>query len=643
MPWIRATWKVALLEADLLRRFPRLRWSVLGIVLIPAFYAWIYLVSVWDPVSRTAALPAALVNLDQGTTVQGHAVNLGRDLAASLAARQSFGFYAEVDADAARKQVRKGKALFALIIPPDFSARAMGAAEAGSAKVVVFTSEGNNYTGAGFARRFGAELGHQLNETLNEKRWATVLGATAQSADKLAQLREGLAGLQKGAQQLREGLVRAGQGGKQLGQGTQQYATAVSALSDGVKQLAAGARQLEAARPPAAELAPLRSGGFQLVNGQQDLHKALQQLEAGAKRLVEGLGQLKGETEDIPFVGERIATAAAQLGDGANQLLRGLDAASTAQGQLLAGTQQYSKGVDKLADGVSAFGQGAAALAGKFPAEARLAELQAGGRRLVDASTQLRDGLQPLQAGIGQLALGLDTLAEALPKDVRGPAGTARGLATSVEPQFEIDAPVKTNGMGFAPNFIPVALWLGAVMTAFVFLLRRLPDAALGLPRVPLLLGKLLPLACINLAQAGVVLAMCAFVLELQAIHFMGLALVMAASSLTFMLLILALVRCFGDTGKAVALILLIVQLSAAGGMLPVELTSDFFRQVSPWLPFTWSVHGVRASAFGAFGDEWDRALLVLLAFSALFFWLAAWIGRWKFVPAHEHRPAMDV
>jgi putative membrane protein len=117
----------------------------------------------------------------------------------------------------------------------------------------------------------------------------------------------------------------------------------------------------------------------------------------------------------------------------------------------------------------------------------------------------------------------------------------------------------------------------------------------------------------------------------------------MACSAITFMLLILLLVRLLGDAGKGAALVLLIVQLSAAGGVMPIELTNDFYATISPWLPFTWSVKAVRASAFGAFGDEWGAALSVLLVFTAVFTLLLLVVGRWRFVPDEEHRPAMDV
>lgn len=643
MRLLRSAYAVARLEAGLFRAYPKLRLSVLGIVLIPALYAYIYLSSVWDPVSRTGQLAAAVVDLDRGAQANGQPVNLGAELARTLKQRRIFGFYDEADAEHAKREVRAGRALFALIIPPDFSANAVSAAAPGAGRLVVYASEGNNYAGAGFAKRFAIDLGHQINETLNEKRWTAVLGATSASADGLTRLRQGIAALQGGAQQLEAGSAQAHAGSARLAAGAGRLAGGMAALADGVNQLAAGARTLEGRRPAAADLQALKAGAQQLAAGHDTLRHGLGQLEDGARRLAQGAGQLHDQTEDLPFVGERIGGAAGQLQAGAVRLQEGLRAAGDGTAQLAAGSQGLREGVERLADGFAAYGFGVATLAAKFPPEARLDELNRGAHALADAGGQLDGGLQRLHAGAGQLARGLDTLASALPREVPGLPGTPQGLATSVAPQVEIDAPVINNGLGFAPNFIPVALWLGAVMAAFVFHLRRLPEAARGHGPVALLLGKMGVLGSINLAQAAVVLAMCAFLLGLHPAHVAGLALTMAVSALTFMLILLGLVRAFGDTGKALALILLILQLSSAGGLMPIELTNDFFRAVSPWLPFTWAVKAVRASAFGAFGSEWGSALGVLALFGAGAFVVATFVGRWKFVPPQEHRPAMDM
>lgn len=643
MKLIKNALQVARLEAALFRHYPKLRLSVLGIMVIPALYAFIYLMSVWDPASRTAQLPALVVNLDRGAEVRGQAVHLGADLATSLVKKHAFGFREAADAALARRDVREGRVLFALIIPPDFSAQAMGAAAAGAGKLQVFASEGNNYAGAGFARRFAVEVGHQLNETLNEKRWEAVLGVAAGSADGLARLRQGVAQLQAGAAALDAGLGQAQAGAARLGTGVGQLSDGVVQLGDGVKQLGAGARTLDSKKPAAADLQPLKSGALQLVDGHAALQKGLLQLEAGAGKLVDGAGQLKDQSKGIPLVGAKVAAGAGQLADGASQLREGLRSAAEAEGKLGAGAQGLSKGVDQLADGFVAYGAGVSVLASKFPPDTRLDELAAGSQAAAGATRELDSGLARLKAGAAQLRAGLVTLGSALPAGVPGPEGTARGLAASVEPEIQIDAPVANQGQGMAPNFIPVALWLGAVMTAFIFHLRRLPEAASGHGRATLLLGKMGILGSINVAQAALVLLMSAWVLGMQPIHLAGLALTMVLASLTFMLIILTLVRAFGDAGKAVALILLILQLSSAGGVMPVELTNSFFRTISPWLPFTWAVKAVRSSTFGAFGSEWASALGVLALFGLGAFTLCLFIGRWKFVPPQEHRPAMDI
>lgn len=643
MRWLRETLEVIRQEASLFRRFPKLRLSVIGITIIPALYAWIYLTSIWDPASRTENLPVAIVNLDRGTEINGQPFNIGSDLVRTLRETRGFGFYELSDDARARDDVRSGRALFALIVPAPFSAEAMSASSPGAGKLIVFASEGNNYVGAGFARRFADQLGHQLNETLNEKRWAAVLGSTASASGQLQRLHDGVDQLRAGAVALHNGLAKAQSGGHELAGGANRYAEGVQALTGGVQQLGAGLRMLDAKSPTPTELKHLRDGARQLVDGQADMAKGIAQLEDGAQRLLQGARQMHDQAQDIPLVGGKVAAGAEELSSGAAQLSQGLDAAGQAQTKLVAGSAGLANGAAQLSEGFGAYAGAVSTIVGKLPSDTQLHELANGGQTLVKSTGRLDGGLGQLKAGAGQLVVGLDTLGSALPASAPSLNGTAKGLATSVAPVVEIDAPVLNNGMGLAPNFIPVALWIGAVMTAFIFHLRRLPESTSGYSRVACLAGKLGLLGSINLAQAACVLLMVWLALGLQPAHVAGLALTMGMSSLAFMLVILLLVRAFGDAGKAVSLILMILQLSSAGGVIPTELTSDFYRAISPWLPFTWSVQGVRASAFDAFGGDWTQALGVLALFAGGAFTLALFVGNWKYVSPEEHRPAMDV
>ncbi|HEX3139023.1 MAG TPA: YhgE/Pip family protein, partial [Rhizobacter sp.] len=506
MKTLRDAWAIARLEAGLFKRFPSFGWSVLGVLLIPALYAYIYLASVWDPAARAGSLPAAIVNLDAGVEYLGQKAQIGADLAATLQARHTFGFTLYPDEQAARKAVRDGRLVMAIIIPRDFSANAVPGLRPGAGRLIVYTSEGNNYSAAGMARHFAAELGHQVNETLNEKRWELVLNTTAGSQRSVRSLKEGVAQLRAGSHELDTGLAQAELGARGLGEGSRKLSDAAGQLTGGFKQLAGGVRSLDARRAPASELQALKQGAHALAEGHVELGQGMEQLQQGAQQLTDGARQLRDETQDILFVGEAVAKGAEALGDGGEQLVGGLQKARGAQVQLTEGARRLQGGVTRLSDGVAALGDGVRAMAARLPEDAKLDEFKSGAGVLTQSTHSLHGGLEKLHAGAARLAVGLELLDSSLPSDTPSLEGSPRGLADSVEPVVEVAAPVANNGTGFAPNFVPVELWLGAVTMAFMFHLRRLPEAARKASPLAQVLGKLALLSALVVVQASIVL-----------------------------------------------------------------------------------------------------------------------------------------
>lgn len=631
------------MELTLFQRFPKLRISALGVMVIPALYALIYLSSVRDPSAHTVDLKAAIVNLDQGLDYRGQHVNMGLDVVSSLKQKHTFGFTDVSVEEEAKLAVRQGRLAFALIIPKDFSAGAVPGQEAAAGRLQLYVSEGNNYNGANLAKRFAAELGHQVNINLNEKRWSLVLSTATGSIDKLAELHKGVHALQEGAHKIETGLAKAEAGSKTLAGGADTYTGAVAQLTDGMKQLGAGLRTMDQQRPAKDDLNALKAGVTELNNGHASLGQGLQELQGGAQKLADGAGQLRDETKGIPLVGGKISEGAGQLANGAGQLGAGLQSARSGQAQLAEGTQKLGVGVTKLADGMSALGHGIHTAASKTPPDAKLDELASGGHTLAQATQELRSGLAQLHAGSRELASGIDLLNNSLPKDINTPEGSARGLADSVEPAVEVVAPVPNNGAGFAPNFLATSLWMGAVMSAFLFHLRRLPLAAEPASRPARLMGKLGILMTIVAAQSVVIMLMTLFLLDLRIVQLPQFMATLLLSGATFLMIIVALTRAFGDAGKAAALILLILQLSSAGGVLPVELSGGIYQMLSPWLPFTWVIKALRASMFGAFNGEWLAPWLVVGLVGSLTWLAACFVGTWQFVGPDEHRPAMDI
>ncbi len=671
MAWWRAVREVFRYEWLLLRRHRKLAIAGAGLLFVPALYALIYLWSMWDPASHTRALPAGLVNLDTGARYRDRDLNLGADVLAAIEAHGLFAYQRFDDPAEARRRVRVGELAFILEVPADFSQRAVPGEAPGAAKLTIYTSEGNNYSSAGFARRFAPEVAQRVNTMLGEARWELVLNTAAGSQRNLDTLRQALADLHVGAVELHAGLGKARDGSAGLGAGSrtavdgatklhagaQQLAETAPTLTSGLRQVGPMLRGLDARRPSDTDLAALRLGSRQLVDGQRELGRALEALTRGGRQLDSGLSELKTAVDDVPLFGSRLAEGMAPLEDGGRQLVSGLDTARDGSARLLQAAQRVEEAVGSLIEGTQRAGTSANLWAARLPEDQRLdsfiegtrdlsrhSDVLAGGLRQLGAGQEtFTAGLVKLRDGAGRLGVGLELLRDSLPKAVDGPGGSAQGLAMSVEPVVEVVAPVPNNGIALTPNFVPLALWLGAVMAAFLVHFRRIVEPLQGLPRTAQVLGKLLLPGTAVLLQAVLMLAMLVGVLHVPLPQPGLFALTLLTASLTFLLIVFALVRLLGDLGKVVAVLLLIVQVTAAGALLPIQLNDEAFQAMHPYLPLTWVVSAFRASLFGAFDGMFWPQLGVVAAIAATALVVGTLAGRWRVMPLADWRPPLDI
>lgn len=609
--------RIAASDLAMLRRFPRYAMAVLAIAMVPALYALIYLTSVWDPNTQTPALPVAIVNLDAGVQYRGRLVNVGSELTRGLVGSGSFGFRVMPDTVAAREAVRRGTLAFAIVIPADFSANAVPGVKAGAGKVLVILSEGNNYASAGFARRFAVDLGHQVNETLNEQRWAQVLESADGSGRSLEDLRTAMAQLKTGLQELERDLGKS--------------STAVSQLTDGARRAGAELRNLDAKWPQEADLKQLRTGTQRLAARQRELAQGLELAQGGADKLADGVALSLPQALDATPLSDTapLPAAAGELAPGKTQLRDGLASARDSSNRLGAGLNRFDTSLVRLLDGVGATGEALHGMVGRLPQAPDLDNLPAGGKAMTDSAARLRFGVEMAQS--------------VLPAPTGKPDASARGLADSVEPTLEVLAPVANNGSAFAPNMVAMALWLGAVMIVYVFAVQTLDLHHAEAPRLAQALGKFVVPAATSLLQVLLILLMLVWGLGIRMPNAGAFVATMLVSALGFLAIVFLLVHAFGEAGKLAAALLLTVQLAAGGGVLPIELSGGLFRAVHEWLPFTWAVRAMRASLFGAFDNDWLRATAVVAAVGGTALLVSAFVGRWKTVAGAEQQPPIDV
>lgn len=633
---------VARVEGAFFARFPKLLAATVLVALLPAFYTVIYLASVWDPASKTGALPVALVNLDAGIEYREHVFNVGYEVTAELYKKRTFGFQSFSDEQEARRQVRQGQMAFALIIPKDFSSNAVPGQAEGAGKLVVYTSEGNNFESALIAKAFARELGHDVNETLNEQRWKLVLSNAAGSQRSVAQLRQGMQQLREGADELAKGADQINTGAHQAAKANARLAAGVGQLTSGVKQLGSGLRTMDANHPHGSDLTRLQSGAESLANGHAELTKGLGELQAGTQQMRSTLANYRDEAGGSLFTPAKVNEGLDQLLSGVVQIDNGLGVASEGQKKLADGATKLSAGVGALTTGVRAMNNGIRTMVSKLPDDAQLDELGNGATTLASGANALADGTQKLKTGSDRLDAGMDLMTRALPDSIDTPEGSAEGLANSVKPILEVESAVANSGSAFAANLIPAALWLGAGVAAFLIHVRVLPRQAQHFLHPAQLMGKMAIPAAIVLCQSVLVYATLHWVLGIRVVAPLAFMTCLVVSSQTFLCIVFAMTRALGDAGKALAMIFLAVQLSSSGGVLPVELSGSVFATISPWLPITWVVRAVKSTMFGAYDGAWAGPLALVGLAGILSFCAACWVGRWRYVKPATVRPAVD-
>jgi putative membrane protein len=190
-------------------------------------------------------------------------------------------------------------------------------------------------------------------------------------------------------------------------------------------------------------------------------------------------------------------------------------------------------------------------------------------------------------------------------------------MSAPVELATRREDPVPNYGTGFAPYFIPLALWVGALMA--YFLVRPLGGRALASTlRDPYVaLSGLWPGVVITWLQAVVMLVVLQVFLGLDPVRPVALYAFTLVAALTFTAILQLLSAAFGTAGKFVAVVLLMLQLTSAAGTFPLQLVPKFFQVINPLLPMTYVVSGLRQAISG--GDLHAVAVngLILICYAA--------------------------
>ncbi|OJE19240.1 phage infection protein [Bacillus thuringiensis] len=342
----------------------------------------------------------------------------------------------------------------------------------------------------------------------------------------------------------------------------------------------------------------LKDGSVQLIDG-------VTQLQSGSGKVTAGLGQLSAGVNQLADGSSKVTDGLGTLSAGVNQLADGSSKVTGGLGTLSVGANQMAGGVNQLADGSGQVTTGLGTLS------TGSTQLIDGVNKLADGSGKVTDGLVKVNDGSGELAEKLGEGAEKT-GEVKGTDKTYDMFASPVKVKTEKMAEVPNYGTGFTPYFLSLGLFVGALLLSIVYPLRD----TVGVPKSGFSwfiskFGVLLSVGIIQAIVADVILLF-GLGVEVQSIPYFILFSII--TSLAFIALIQCLVTAFGDAGRFIAIITLIIQLTTSAGTFPLELIPKFLQPFHAWLPMTYSVSGLKAVvSSGDFDFMWQNIGMLMI------------------------------
>ncbi|MEV0409500.1 YhgE/Pip domain-containing protein [Streptomyces sp. NPDC050448] len=663
--------KLAALE---LKRFGRGKLPVaalIALLLLPLLYGALYLCSFWDPYKNLDRVPVALVNADKGATVAGKHVDAGGEIARKLHDSKTFD-WREVSAEEAAKGVEKGTYYLSLTMPADFSTKITSSAgdDPTTGALQVRTNDANNYIVGSISRTVFSEV--RSAASANASRgfldkifvsFSDLHDKTAEAADGADQLKDGAGKAQQGAKDLADGLDTAKEKTGELTGGLKKLDSAAGKLETGSRDIANGTQTLAdkvngaagKARPflkdpqQIADTAVLVADTAKVVNNHLDTFAkkapaaaaVTQRVSTGAadvyaktctaaaqpvpatcpqlKKLkddaAEGaqlagdvntvvkdaggdLGKLRGQLTDLEKQARALAAAAPGLSSDLDAAVAKVDALNTGAHQVATGMGQLHTGLGTAADGSGALGDGVG--------------------KLGDGAHRLDGGMYKLVDGTGELAGGLHDGADKIPDyDQRQRDARTQVMADPVKLANQSLHKAPNYGTGFAPYFIPLSLWVGAMVAYMLIAPLNRRALAAGASPWRIALAGWLPVVGIGVLQVAALMSVLHWGLGLEmerpalAIGFLSLA------TGCFAAMVQWLNAKFGAAGRILVLVVLMLQLTSAGGTYPVETSPPFFNWIHPYLPMTYIVEGLRRLISGGDLTRVWVGCAVLVAFTA--------------------------
>lgn len=704
---------------------------IMGIIVVPTFYAWFNIGGFWDPYGNTKNLKVAVANSDLGYTsdLMPIDINFGNRVVDDLRKSTTIG-YTVVSEDEAIEGVRSGEYYAAVVIPEDFSADLLTALSDNPVKAQVkfYQNEKANAIAqivtnkasaaiekdidesfASTVTTVGAGVLDQLGNYLDDDKIAEVaanldtavlkssetLTSTAQTMRGFADTLDATQGLLgsgssafdaslSSALSVGNSLTGAASNVRDLGNaldGTTgsindaiaSSSASIGAVSDAIdsafdavdaptndlidaltkaqgvaatnqerlndlaSRLGAAADKMDAAKSSVdAELnaldpnSPLYDIRYSVLHktsiALQGARDSARELKAHAESAASSMGELAqmlGKTAgDIQTGRTDAAAARAELQGIVSNAKDSLSSVESFYETNLKGSlNDLANSIDSAAGDADSIMSSLNETLGAVGSTASSAADSIGGASgsLNQAAATLDDSAQKLVALHGKLTAALESDDMNQVRSIL--SGDVSDLANFISNPVIVDRnpiyAIENNGSAMAPFYTTLAIWIGGVVLAALVKTGASEKAIeeTGCSHTQVYLGRLALFAVVGLLQSALICAGDLYFLGVQCANPVLFFLVGWLASFVFVNIIYALTASFGDVGKAIAVVLMVIQVAGSGGTFPKEMLPPTFQALYPFLPFVHSENAMRAAMFGLYGNDYWSCMGKLACF----------------------------
>ena len=634
---------------------------VVAIALLPSLYAWLNIYSNWDPYGNTGGISIAVASLDRGYTDNGEYVNKGRDVLEDLKTATSINWVIVDTEQEATDGVYAGDYYAAVVIDEDFSRKMyrMFTDWTGQPAITYYENAKKNAVATKITDTAVETLKRSISENYLE---VVISGIMEQSNLLAADLTEtdpetAVKGLLYQAQDVLSG-CRAMMDAFRAAGSTGVSETDAQALSDAIASINSSLPDGDAIADSAARLQHALYTALANVERALDrfesaldtaqppaVRQQLRDAAAAMGKLSTQLSGLAGQLDGINVTGNPVLTAQAiqlrelaghctQLQNALNQLADGgaagglladcdalVEAIRNAAARIPVTDRDLRRQLDTVVSEVSDAMDGVKSLSADAKAmraalsdttaalSVTMEQLRPAAERMVNALSDTIDKLEGMTAGEY-----MDMLLEILGGD---PAAYSRYFPEMVQTTVNKVYPIENYGSAMAPFYTTLAIWVGGVILSSLVKIHARTEGLIDPRPAELYFGRYLFFFLLSQIQAAVIVTGDLYLLKIQCLHPGLLYLTASLTAFTFSLLIYSLAIAFGDVGKAVVVVIMVMQIAGSSGTFPIELLPEIYQKIYRFFPFPYAIDAMRECICGLYGDYYMTQLAFLLLFAA--------------------------